>query len=342
MKNVLKVIFVIIGTLIGAGFISGQEMYIFFYSYGLKGIIGLLVCSLLISFIIYKTCIIIIENDVKSYKEFLEKIGHTSKKKYLNTSYINNIIVNIFIFITFCIMISGFGAYFEQELKINSILGSSILAIICFIVLRKNVKGIVKASEILVPFIIIFICIIGMYNIKIIDLYDIKKCLLIQKQGSWLISSILYSSYNIILLLPVIVTLKTYIKNKKEAKKISIITAVIVFLLAVTLFLILTTVNINLSELEMPIAAAVVENFPQFKIIYGLIILISIFTTSISLGISFLKNTSKNKKNYTQISLIMCITSVILSKIGFSNLINLLYPVFGILGLVQIKNIIFK
>ena len=36
MKNVLKIVFVIIGTLIGAGFASGQEMYIFFFSYGLE------------------------------------------------------------------------------------------------------------------------------------------------------------------------------------------------------------------------------------------------------------------------------------------------------------------
>lgn len=31
MKNVLKVVFVIIGTLIGAGFASGQEVYLFFF-----------------------------------------------------------------------------------------------------------------------------------------------------------------------------------------------------------------------------------------------------------------------------------------------------------------------
>ena len=31
MKNVLKVVFVIIGTLIGAGFASGQEVYFLFF-----------------------------------------------------------------------------------------------------------------------------------------------------------------------------------------------------------------------------------------------------------------------------------------------------------------------
>ena len=76
--------------------------------------------------------------------------------------------------------------------------------------------------------------------------------------------------------------------------------------------------------------------FKILRYIYGVIILGSIFTTAISLGVSFLQNTAKNKKGYTQISIIMCITSVIISKFGFSNLVSLLYPIFGYLGLIQI------
>ena len=55
MKNVLKVVFVIIGTLIGAGFASGQEVYLFFFSYGMKGLIGILISSIIIGVVIYST-----------------------------------------------------------------------------------------------------------------------------------------------------------------------------------------------------------------------------------------------------------------------------------------------
>ena len=37
-KNIMKIVFVIIGTMIGAGFASGQEIYLFFFSYGLEGV----------------------------------------------------------------------------------------------------------------------------------------------------------------------------------------------------------------------------------------------------------------------------------------------------------------
>lgn len=342
MKNVLKIIFVIIGALIGAGFISGQEMYQFFYSYGMNGIIGLIICSLLISFIIYKTLSIIVENKINNYKEFLEATNKKSNRKYLNISFITNTIVNIFIFITFCIMIAGFGAYLEQEFKINSIIGSCILAVICWYIFKKNVQGIVKVNGILIPIIILFIGFIGIYNIKTIDFNIIKNNCIVSNNGNFFISSILYCSYNVILLIPVIVTLKDYIKTKKQAKIVSIITAIVVFMLSIIIFSLLARINTDISSIQMPMAFVIAQDFSQFRIIYGIIILMAILTTAVSLGISFLENVSKNKKSYSQIAVIMCISGVVLSKFGFSNLINLLYPIFGVLGLIQIKNIIFK
>ena len=41
MKNISKITFVLIGAIIGAGFASGKEIYIFFFSHGIKGIIGM-------------------------------------------------------------------------------------------------------------------------------------------------------------------------------------------------------------------------------------------------------------------------------------------------------------
>lgn len=45
MKNILKICFVIIGTIIGAGFASGKEIYTFFNIYGPKGFLGLIISN---------------------------------------------------------------------------------------------------------------------------------------------------------------------------------------------------------------------------------------------------------------------------------------------------------
>ena len=249
---------------------------------------------------------------------------------------IANFIINIFILITFFIMIAGFGAYFEQEIGINRLVGSLILAIITFIVFMTSIKGVVKVNELIVPILIGFIFIIGIISIKDIHILNLENYVIRTNYTNFALSAVLYSSYNSILLIPVLITLNNYVKNKKQIFYISFISAIVTMLLSVIIFLLLVRVDVDISKLEMPVVYVVSNMFKILRYIYGVIILGSIFTTAISLGVSFLQNTAKNKKGYTQISIIMCITSVIISKFGFSNLVSLLYPIFGYLGLIQI------
>ena len=340
MKNIFKIVFVIIGTLIGAGFASGQEIYVFFFSYGIEGFIGIIISSVVMGVLIYKTLGIINKYNINSYKDLLDiLIKNKKENKYFNFKNIINLIINIFILVTFFIMIAGFGAYFDQQFGINSLVGSSILAILNFVIFLTSVKGVIKANELLVPMLIVFLVIIGFINIIDINIVKLGNYIIRTNQSNYILSAIIYASYNSILLIPVLITLKKYINTKKQILFISLISTIIVILLATIIFLILIRVDVDITKLEMPAVYVVSNIFKFLEIIYGFIILGSIFTTSISLGTSFLKNVSKNKKSYTQIATVMCITSVLISKIGFSNLINLLYPIFGYLGLIQIWRI---
>ncbi len=340
MKNIFKIVFVIIGTLIGAGFASGQEIYIFFFSYGIKGFIGIIISSVVMGVLIYKTLGIINKYNINSYKDLLDiLIKNKKENKYFNFKNIINLIINIFILVTFFIMIAGFGAYFEQQFGINSLVGSSILAILNFVIFLTSVKGVIKANELLVPMLIVFLVIIGFINIIDINIVKLGNYIIRTNQSNYILSAIIYASYNSILVIPVLITLKKYINTKKQILFISLISTIIVILLATIIFLILIRVDVDITKLEMPAVYVVSNIFKFLEIIYGFIILGSIFTTSISLGASFLQNVSKNKKSYTQIAAIMCITSILTSQIGFSNLINLLYPIFGYLGLIQIWRI---
>ena len=345
MKDIIKVVFVIIGTFIGAGFASGQEIYLFFFSYGINGLIGILISSILMGYVIYKTLKIIKQYNVQNYKEFLDIIIYKKTTKYNKNSSIAkviNLVVNTFTLVTFFIMIAGFGTYFAQEFGINQLVGSFILATITYIILNTSVKGVVKANGIIVPILIILVGIIGILNLKNLPLLQIKNYMIPNNNIGFILQAILYASYNSILLIPVLITLNKYIKNKKQINKISILSSVIIAIMSTLIFLLLTKVDVDIEKLEMPAVYVVSNMFYILKYLYGFVILGSIFTTTISLGMSFLQNTSKNEKSYSHIALIMCITSVVVSKIGFSNLVNLLYPVFGYLGLLQIYKILLK
>ena len=86
----------------------------------------------------------------------------------------------------------------------------------------------------------------------------------------------------------------------------------------------------------MPIVYVINQKYRNFKYIYGILILIAIFTTAISVGISFLNNISKENKKFKQYTAILCITSILISPIGFSKLVQILFPLFGYLGLIEI------
>ncbi len=72
------------------------------------------------------------------------------------------------------------------------------------------------------------------------------------------------------------------------------------------------------------------------KYVYGIVVLIAIFTTAVSSGYGFLINITKTRKKYLIIAGIICAVSIFVGQIGFSNLINVLYPIFGYLGIIQI------
>lgn len=327
MKEIFTITLVIIGALIGAGFASGQEIYSFFYSYGYVGLIGIIVTCSLISFVIYKTLKIICENNIENYNKFLMKfIKNTRITRLIN------IVLNILLLVTFYIMIAGFGAYFEQELGINSIIGSAILVILSAIVFFTNVKGVLKVSEFLVPLLLIFVILIGFQNLLTID---INTDILTTRKG-WLLSSIVYCSYNIILLIPTLISIKDQITKQKNIKYISILCGIFMITMSILIYMLLMKCDIEVQTLEMPVVYVITNFFPEYKIVYAFIILASIFTTAISLGIGFLQNMCKNRNGYPQFVAFMCITSLLISKIGFSKLVNLLYPFFGYIGIIQI------
>ena len=334
MKKILKAVFVIIGTLIGAGFASGQEIYIFFYQYGVNGIFGIIISSVLLGFVTYKVLSISKENEVTNYKNFLKKF--IKQERYLE---IFNSIMNIFILITFYIMIAGFGAYFEQQWGMHSWIGSSLLALICYFVFLKDVSGLIKVSQYIVPLLIGCLLVIGINVIDFENIFEIVHYVPENTTWKWISDSVLYGSYNTILLIPVLIALRNLVRNKKEQGMISVLTAILIIVLSLIVFFILTKIDVNIQNLEMPAVYVASKISPIFEYIYGFIILSSILTTSISLGTSLLENIAHSKKTYKQYAIFICISAVFVSNIGFSNLVNLLYPIFGYIGLIQIIKI---
>lgn len=336
MKNVAKVIFVIIGSIIGAGFASGKEIYNFFIIYGTYGIIGIILSSCIIGYLLIKVFRIVEQKHISNYDNFLTEITNKyaifKKFPYILDSIKN--IIKMFLLISFYIMIAAFSAYFSQEFGISTIIGAIILSIICYLVFMGSIERITKVNEILIPvliFIIVFLVTINIRNFSNINIMQKSTNLLKSLQDA-----ILYGSYNSIVLVPIIIPLKKYLTKKLDKNIVGSITAIILAIIAIAVFGIVLQIDIDIDKVELPTVYIAAQMGEFFKYGYGLVIIAAIFTSAISAGYGILENSIQNRAKYKIKACLMCITAILVSNIGFSWLVNTMYPIFGILGIAQI------
>ncbi len=335
IKNIFNICFVIIGTIIGAGFASGKEIYTFFCVYGTNGLFGILISNFIIGLVIYLTFKIVINNNIKTYSDFIKCL--VGSNKILNYT-INNI-MNIFLLISFIVMVSGFGAYFNQEFNIPAIFGALIISVLAFFTFFKDIDGIVKINTFLIPILIFLIILLGFKEgISSFAINSFPTA----SGFSWILRSILYASYNSIVLIPIIINLQNLLSNKKQVKYVIGFTLFIMVLMSIIIYGVLILNVSEIENIEIPIVFIANKFGIIYKYLYGLVILIAIFTTAISEGYSFLENVAKSKKQYFIYSILICFLSIAFSNIGFGKLLDLLYPLLGYLGLLQIGVLCFS
>jgi len=322
MKKVLIITFLIIGTIIGAGFASGKEIFVFFNIYGEFGFLGIFISNIIIGAIIYKGLFFIKKNNIQNYQEFIDCMF--GKRRFFN--FVVKYIINIFLIISFFVMCAGFSSYLEQEYKLPIILGASLIALLNIFILSKGIKGIKVLNNILIPILILLICMLGITKIRP------AKIRVTDTSNTWLIKSVLYASYNTIMLFPLLVTLNKYIKSKRQIKTIVGLVFLIFLTLSIIIFFLLNSSFDFIENLEMPMGFIA----SQYRYLFGVVILGAILTSVTSICYSFLKNLKLNKNAYNIILILISIISIGFSFVGFGKLVEILYPLLGFLGLIQL------
>jgi len=348
---------VYIGTVIGAGFSSGQEIFYFFGKYGRQGIFGVILVSVLFSLLGIIALNNIYTKKIQSFDKFLKvNFGKTF-------SSIINIAIIFLLFTSYVVMLSGSGAALYENFKIPYIYGIIIMAIVTFCVFIFGVKGIANANKLIVPFLVCIILWIGLNVIyknqmvfsnfytgqyKSINIFSESssfKSLAIQLiyEFNWIWSAFVYFCYNTMGSIVVICSLYPLIYDKKAAKLGGLLGGAVLGILAMIILLSLIILYTNVIGLEVPMITVASTLGSSWKILYSFVLILAMFTTAIANGYGCILGISNligvNKK---LVSLIISLVSVPLATIGFKNLVAFFYPLFGYIGMVFIGGIIFK
>ena len=350
-KSIYAMASIYIGTVIGAGFASGQEILQFFGKYGNYGILGMLISTIILGGVGAKTLARVYDLGIKDFHEFGNQ--HFYKKLFKGIE----IILAFLLYTSFFIMLSGGGAIGEEFFALSKIWGILIMLVASFIVFVFGVQGISKANILIVPFLSLGIIIISIYVIRDNSYYfremarqlsgglSFKNCFkgLGRAGYGWLWSAIIYASHNSIGAIVVMTSLLPIIYDQRSAKLAGILGATALGIMGGLILLNLLILQTNLIGLEIPMLAIVYPMGSFLRKGYGLVLLLAMFTTAIANGYGAILGFSRILGwGEAWMKIIICLTALPLANMGFKNLISFFYPLFGYIGFLFIGAIFLK
>lgn len=234
-------------------------------------------------------------------------------------------------------MVAGCGAFFEQQFGLSFWIGSITCSLACYGIFSYKYKGLETLNSVLVPFIILGILMIGFGKYDPNAIISTDYTIHPGYVNNWFLSSLIYTSYNSIVLVPIIMAFRKYNFSNKKKAILSALTALSFVIIGVFIYRIINIYYPNILAYELPnvklasLLGKIQESF------YGVVVLTAILTTAVSSGFAFLE---MRDTHYDIKALLICASAVLFAKIGFSELVNTTFPLFGYLGLFQIIAII--
>ena len=339
--STLKIAATYIGTIVGAGFATGQEVLQFFTRFGVWGLAGLIVTTIL--FIVFSSIIM-------TFGKQLNAKSHLEIIKFSGGKWIGSIIdymITFFLFGGLTAMIAGTGALLEQQFHLPHLLGNIIMGIITAYTVLKGIDGVINSISFVVPFLLISVVGISIYSITASP-PDISASAPVQDGNglisNWILAAILYVSYNTIISVSVLGPLGVKAKDKKAIRNGAILGGLGLGLSSIMIYLALSG---NLSEivaLEVPMIMIAGRISFIIQMIYAIVLIAEIYTTAVgslygltSRFVDMERSPVKGKMIVTGST----IAAILASQFGFSNLVKYLYPLVGYGGIVLLASLVY-
>lgn len=331
LSNSFKVACLIVGTTVGAGYASGRELWEFFGSYGSVSQGTLLVAL----FLFTVSCYVILEAgrrlQAKEYRQVLAAIIGSRL-----TALYDGLIL-LYLLGTTTVMFAGSGAAL-QFWGVPYWLGVLVTAFFVFAVFLKKTEGVLMLNSILIPIMLSFLVI---------------ACLLFLLEGGGsfpageglfsqaLASSITFTSLNILPLVAVLSVIGAKL-DERETLLSAIASGGGLALLSLVYNQALLAASQAASQYDLPLFA-LFERFPtEWLVGLSVVLWLAIYTTAVSnlLGLIPRFKVWLGRPEWV-IALILIVSLLPLTAFGFKQLIQFLYPLYGLLNLFLLGMILF-
>ncbi|WP_178022032.1 hypothetical protein [uncultured Paenibacillus sp.] len=327
-----------IGTVVGAGFASGQSIMQFFTLYGPVGAAGIVVSTLLFMWLGTKMMIYAHRIQAFSYQEFNDHLfGRLFGK-------VANFMTLLILLGVTAVMLSGTGSIFAEQLQLPYQLGIVISIGLSYLVMTKEMDGIVIVNALVVPMILLFTSLIAFRAIRPEGLLEMNGWQLQQLEGyRWVLSPFVYAALNFAFIQAVMVPLGSEIQDESTLKWGGIWGGIGLGAMLLVYHFALNSRMPEMLSYDIPMAEIVRGLGPFLHILFLLVIYGEIFTTLIGnvFGVTRqLQSLYKVPKNATLFAVLLA--CFLISQAGFASLLTYLYPLFGYIGMLLLILLAFR
>lgn len=347
MKNIFKkslaTALSIVGAMIGVGLASGKEVVSFFARYGFWSLafcfvsgVGFFVL-IYISLKINSKCKNAHKNknrktEINKVKyEYITQIGY---KKHA-TTYLYNMILYICQISICSAMFAGIGSVLDT-FRMSFILKFLLLVVLYFVsilILNSGNRVVYSFNAFLSVVLILFVFVILIVGLCFGKVCNVVGC---SFSNAVCLKCFLYAGMNVLTVYPILKDSANFVENKNEIFLISLISSI---LISVVLFVVCLCVLLfsGMNIYNDMVMLTISKSFNDVLfVVHFCLICISIFSTLLSTAYGASKCFGKYKFN----NVVNVTVSFALSFVGFSNLIDFVYPLLGIIFIVYIAFVV--
>ena len=335
MKKIdtLSLSFTFAGCFLGAGFVSGQEIWQFFGAFGLMGVFGILL-TFTLHFLFGIVLIKLIHNTKITD---MDKIVVWKNIAWLRV--LVGIITTFFMFSILIIMSAGAGALLNRMCGMPQFVGCGLFCLLVAVAAMGGVDGMVSALSKLVPLMIVGAILIGVISLcrgnLNFNFNTVNDNPLLQ---NWVFSAFTYASHNLFCTIGILAPVAMQIDKKTVLPGIGA-GSVMMFLIALSVLLgIFSEISVATSELPMLELAYNINSV--FGIIYAVLLLFGMYGTSLSSIVGVVEYGELKSKVFARykkiVIIVLSVIGWICSLFGFGDLIGIVYPISGYFGFAAI------
>ncbi|QOS78166.1 hypothetical protein JNUCC31_26120 [Paenibacillus sp. JNUCC31] len=327
--RVLQIAFTYIGTVVGAGFATGQEILQFFTQYGKWATMTIGLSTMLFVWLGTKMMLIAHDTGSRSYEDLNKHLFGQKAGKWITW-------VTLLILIGVnSVMLAGAGSVFVEHLGMHYQTGLIVTLIGTYLLLGRGIQAILQMNSIVVPMMLLLSLLMITSTIhhpgadRFITLTTDSHPIQV-----WL-SPLLYSSFNLALAQAVLVPVGNQIRSRKVLKWGGVLGGIGVGFMLMAAHFAMSAQMPGIIQFEIPMGSIAFQLGWVVQSVYVSLIFMEIFSTFVAdiygMTLQLRQHIEVHPKIITLAIMLLCYS---LSQFGFSSLLSILYPIFGSLALI--------